>query len=581
MSETSPVSSHGGGASSTYHRTNLQDHALPLVYAKDRSAIAMLEAVWSRKKIGLIIGISQLAFIIIFGFLVDYGWDGSPASKRTSSASHSEVSKVVVVLPGKNASSMALQTVDHPVPVTTSKFPVETYYAMFQDVHVMVFVGFGFLMTFLRKYGYSSVGFNFLLAAYVLQWSTLMRGFLRLSENDYRIKLDIVSLINSDFTAATILISFGVVLGKLSMSQYLIMVLFETVFVTINEWICYEMFFIKDVGGTVAIHLFGAFFGLALARTIHQKKWSHDDFNKLKFGSHYNDLLSLIGTLFLWMFWPSFNAALATDDGRYRAVFNTYFAITASCLSAFMTSSFLSHGKFSLDIIQNSTLAGGVVVGAVCDMYLYPWGALICGAGAGVISALGYFYLGPILDRKLGFHDTCGVNNLHAMPAFLGTLISAIVAGCATKEVYGSGYYTQFPKHAPLANTKEFLDLKALYPDLQPGLGWTPAIQAGYQMAAMGVTLALAIGGAVLTGMVLRLPIWDAVNEYNVFEDDTHWELPTKMKRDDEAQLRERIGRVSKDGDYNSDQPVVVLHTLSEKKAATGNGYYSDHKAPV
>ena len=47
---------------------------------------------------------------------------------------------------------------------------------MFQDVHVMIFVGFGFLMTFLRRYGYSSIGFNLLLAALVLQWGTLTTG---------------------------------------------------------------------------------------------------------------------------------------------------------------------------------------------------------------------------------------------------------------------------------------------------------------------------------------------------------------------------------------------------------------------
>lgn len=47
----------------------------------------------------------------------------------------------------------------------------------FQDVHVMIFVGFGFLMTFLQRYGFSSVGFNFLIAAFSLQWATLMQGF--------------------------------------------------------------------------------------------------------------------------------------------------------------------------------------------------------------------------------------------------------------------------------------------------------------------------------------------------------------------------------------------------------------------
>ena len=46
------------------------------------------------------------------------------------------------------------------------------------DIHSMMFIGFGFLMTFLKRYGYSSVGFNFLVAAYVLEWAILVRGWL-------------------------------------------------------------------------------------------------------------------------------------------------------------------------------------------------------------------------------------------------------------------------------------------------------------------------------------------------------------------------------------------------------------------
>ena len=47
---------------------------------------------------------------------------------------------------------------------------------MFQDVHVMIFVGFGFLMTYLRRHSFGSVGFNLMIAAFVIQWATLTSG---------------------------------------------------------------------------------------------------------------------------------------------------------------------------------------------------------------------------------------------------------------------------------------------------------------------------------------------------------------------------------------------------------------------
>ena len=42
----------------------------------------------------------------------------------------------------------------------------------------MIFVGFGFLMTFLKRYGFGSVGLNMLVAALVLQWGTLTAGWI-------------------------------------------------------------------------------------------------------------------------------------------------------------------------------------------------------------------------------------------------------------------------------------------------------------------------------------------------------------------------------------------------------------------
>lgn len=47
----------------------------------------------------------------------------------------------------------------------------------------MIFIGFGFLMTFLKRYGFGSVAFNFLIAAFAIQWSTLIQGFFHSFHN--------------------------------------------------------------------------------------------------------------------------------------------------------------------------------------------------------------------------------------------------------------------------------------------------------------------------------------------------------------------------------------------------------------
>ena len=42
--------------------------------------------------------------------------------------------------------------------------------------------------------------------------------------------------------------------------------------------------------------------------------------------SYTSDIFAMIGTLFLWIFWPSFNSALVDDGDQERAIINTYLA---------------------------------------------------------------------------------------------------------------------------------------------------------------------------------------------------------------------------------------------------------------
>jgi ammonium transporter Rh len=70
-------------------------------------------------------------------------------------------------------------------------------------------------------------------------------------------------------------------------------------------------------------------------------------------------------------------------------------------------------------------------------MNIRPFGAMIIGTFAGMVSTLGYQYLLPFLKKKLSINDTCGVNNLHGMPGLISGFAGAIVASLATVADYG------------------------------------------------------------------------------------------------------------------------------------------------
>lgn len=42
----------------------------------------------------------------------------------------------------------------------------------------MMFIGFGFLMTFLKLYGFGAVALNMMVAAFVLQLALIVRGII-------------------------------------------------------------------------------------------------------------------------------------------------------------------------------------------------------------------------------------------------------------------------------------------------------------------------------------------------------------------------------------------------------------------
>ncbi|XP_028649831.1 ammonium transporter Rh type B [Erpetoichthys calabaricus] len=379
-------------------------------------------------------------------------------------------------------------------------------YPSFQDVHVMIFIGFGFLMTFLKRYGFGSVAFNFLIASFALQWATLMQGFFHGMGSDGKIHIGIESMINADFCTGAVLISFGGILGKTSPVQLLVMAVFEVTLFAINEYIILNIVEAKDAGGSMTIHTFGAYFGLVVSRILYRP---HLEKSRHREGSVYHsDLFAMIGTIYLWMFWPSFNSAItAHGDSQHRTVMNTYYSLAACTLATFALSSLLSEeGKLDMVHIQNASLAGGVAVGTAGEMMLTPFGSMIVGSLAGIISTLGYKFLTPILDSKLKIQDTCGIHNLHGMPGILGAIVGAITASMATHDIYGDGMANVFPLVADGEVTAS-------------GQGVRQAI-------ALGVALGFALIGGCIVGFIMKIPIFGTPPDTLCFEDQIYWEVP-------------------------------------------------------
>ncbi|XP_053661343.1 ammonium transporter Rh type A [Anopheles marshallii] len=444
--------------------------------------------------------IVQVVFIIVFGFCTDYAKELLPVKNETARASTSE-----------------------PMESTLRKYP------HFQDIHVMIFAGFAFLMTFLKRYGFSASGLNLLVASLVVQWAIIMRGCYEMEDGIIPISLQ--NLIGADIAAAAVLISMGALLGRTTPIQLLVMGILEIAIFAGNEYLQLELVKATDVGGSITVHAFGAYFGLAVSFMLRPKK-ELAKAGPLEGSSYNSDISAMIGTIFLWIFWPSFNSALVDGADQERAIINTYLSLAGATVTTFVLSALVSHEhKLDMVHVQNSTLAGGVAVGSICNLLIHPFGALIVGVIAGVISVLGYRYLTPAILSNLRIADTCGVHNLHGMPAVLSAIFSAIYATFASSETYGSSLATIFPAmQNPNATSHTGAEMEPLEYVIG-GYGRSGAKQGAFQLMAIGLTMAIAIAGGLLTGLILKSPSVRQLEEHELHKDDAFWETPSEESK--------------------------------------------------
>jgi ammonium transporter Rh len=300
---------------------------------------------------------------------------------------------------------------------------VQKYYRALH-IMVMLLAGFGFLMVFVRKYGRSALTATFLLVSIAIPLYYYFGDSGIFGDKGSQID----TLILAEFAAASLLITAGAVLGRLKMHQYLIMGILFIPFYMFNEWIMLDSGFgliekglFVDTGGSIVIHAFGALFGLGVAMSMTTK----NEYDTAIEADATSDRFALLGSMMLWIFWPSFCAALVIPEEVVLTAVNVILALSGATLATAFMSQRL-RGKFDAADIANASLAGGVAIGSVCNT-ASPTEAIIIGVAAGAISTFGFAMIQSRLQKGLKIVDTCGVSNLHGIPGIFGGLVALIV----------------------------------------------------------------------------------------------------------------------------------------------------------
>ncbi|XP_032565695.1 RH-like protein [Chiroxiphia lanceolata] len=362
---------------------------------------------------------------------------------------------------------------------------VYSSYPDFQDVNHMVIFGFGFFLMVLRRCGFSSTGFNLLIIVLGVQCSVLVEDLL--VSLSLEAKEGILKSIAKAFISMTaVVISTGAVLGKTNLVQLIVMTLVELIVFYVSRWINRRYLEIGDHLSLMHVHLFGAYFGLAVTSCFPEPSPRLDK-NR---STPKSDLFSMLGCVFLWVFWPSFNALLI--QSRMNALLNTYLALAVSAVTAFLLSALTSKdGKFRMIHIHSAALAGGVTVSFTAETISHPWIAMILGLLGSAITILGSHCLQRCLNPPLKIHDTSGVHFTFGLPAVLGGLAQVVLL--VIRE-------------------------------------WTNSSSLGYlvllHLGAFCQTISLALLTGFITGFILNTRLLKIIPVSKYFEDQFYWEFP-------------------------------------------------------
>ena len=185
----------------------------------------------------------------------------------------------------------------------------------FKNIHTMIFIGFGMLFTLLKHHNWSSIAINLLIAVITIEFTFFSSYLWKNTFSEYtwqKYQLNFETFIFTEYNAVAVLITLGAVIGKLSIPSYFLIAILESFTCSFNFYLCKDKLGAIDTGGSMFFHLFGGITGIVISLLLFTKKEERKKIlsNQHKSTNYMSTILAFIGTIFIWILFPSFNSVL-------------------------------------------------------------------------------------------------------------------------------------------------------------------------------------------------------------------------------------------------------------------------------
>lgn len=254
--------------------------------------------------------------------------------------------------------------------------------------------------------------------------------FLANSWSDFAIAGDGEALITTGFGATFAIITVALISGSIAdRTKFSAWLVFAglwaiLVYAPVSHWvwgggilaegggIFTDTWFAQDFAGGTVVHINAGVAGLVLALILGVRK----GFGKEPMRPH-NLPFVMLGAALLWFGWFGFNggSAFAADVNAAAAWVNTT-AATAAAILGWLLVERVRDGK-ATSLGAASGVVAGLVAITPAAVAVDPWGALLIGVGAGVLSALAVG-----LKFRWNYDDSLDVVGVHLVAGLWGTM---------------------------------------------------------------------------------------------------------------------------------------------------------------